>query len=105
VPSLSPAPRPGWCNRKTSSTKYSFVEYLNKLPLAVNGIVFFETPVTFGRVSAFLLGFLSDLVYGYGRMWQKDYLPSLSGEKRRSTTTGKTSNSTPLNGLFGIVIT
>ncbi|KAI1628820.1 GDP-mannose transporter [Exophiala viscosa] len=61
-----------WCIRKTSSTTYSFVGYLNKLPLAISGIVFFDSPVTFGSVSAILLGFFSGLVYGYGKMKQKE---------------------------------
>lgn len=33
-----------WCIRKTSSTTYSFVGYLNKLPLAISGIVFLMLP-------------------------------------------------------------
>lgn len=61
-----------WCIRKTSSTTYSFVGYLNKLPLAISGLVFFGDPVTFGGVSAILLGFFSGLVYGYGKMKQKE---------------------------------
>lgn len=61
-----------WCIRKTSSTTYSFVGYLNKLPLAISGLVFFDTPVTFGGVSTILLGFFSGLIYGYGKMKQKE---------------------------------
>lgn len=61
-----------WCIRKTSSTTYSFVGYLNKLPLAISGIVFFDAPVTFGSVSAILLGFFSGLVFGYGKMKQRE---------------------------------
>ncbi|KNG47897.1 gdp-mannose transporter [Stemphylium lycopersici] len=61
-----------WCIRKTSSTTYSFVGYLNKLPLAISGIVFFGAPVTFGSVTAILLGFFSGLIYGYGKMKQKE---------------------------------
>ncbi|KIW12668.1 hypothetical protein PV08_09946 [Exophiala spinifera] len=61
-----------WCIRKTSSTTYSFVGYLNKLPLAISGIVFFDAPVTFGSVSAILLGFFSGLIYGYGKVKQKE---------------------------------
>jgi GDP-mannose transporter len=60
-----------WCIRKTSSTTYSFIGYLNKLPLAISGIVFFGTPVTFGSLSAILLGFFSGLVYGYGKIKDK----------------------------------
>jgi GDP-mannose transporter len=61
-----------WCIRKTSSTTYSFIGYLNKLPLAISGIVFFDAPVTVGSISAILLGFFSGLVYGYGKMKQRE---------------------------------
>lgn len=40
-----------WCVRVTTSTTYSMVGALNKLPIAISGIVFFDAPVTFGSVS------------------------------------------------------
>src|ERR1700760_1761283 len=40
-----------WCVRVTSSTTYSMVGALNKLPLAISGLVFFDAPVTFGSIS------------------------------------------------------
>jgi len=52
-----------WCIRVTSSTTYSMVGALNKLPLAISGLVFFDAPVTFGSVSAIVIGFVSGLVY------------------------------------------
>jgi GDP-mannose transporter len=52
-----------WCIRVTSSTTYSMVGALNKLPLAISGLVFFDAPVTFGSVSAIALGFVSGMVY------------------------------------------
>ncbi|KAL5341326.1 GDP-mannose transporter [Aspergillus crustosus] len=61
-----------WCIRKTSSTTYSFVGYMNKLPLAASGIFFFNDPVTLGGVSAILLGVFSGLVYGYGKLKQRE---------------------------------
>ena len=63
-----------WCIRKTSSTTYSFVGYLNKLPLAISGIVFFGAPVTFGSVTAILLGVFSGLIYAYGKIKQKQQM-------------------------------
>lgn len=36
---------------------------LNKLPLAVAGIDFFAAPVTFGGVSANVLGFISGIIF------------------------------------------
>jgi GDP-mannose transporter len=47
-----------WCIRITSSTTYSMVGALNKLPIAISGLVFFNAPVTFGSVSAIFLGSL-----------------------------------------------
>ena len=35
-----------WCVRVTSSTTYSMVGALNKLPIALSGLVFFDAPVT-----------------------------------------------------------
>ncbi|KAJ5826008.1 hypothetical protein N7474_003146 [Penicillium riverlandense] len=52
-----------WCIRATSSTTYAMVGALNKLPLAVAGIVFFAAPVTFWSVAAIMLGFISGLVF------------------------------------------
>jgi GDP-mannose transporter len=59
-----------WCVRITSSTTYSMVGALNKLPLAVSGLIFFNAPVTFGSVSAIAIGFLAGLVYAYAKMKQ-----------------------------------
>jgi GDP-mannose transporter len=67
-----------WCVRVTSSTTYSMVGALNKLPLAVSGLIFFNAPVTFGSVSAIALGFLAGLVYTYAKMRQ-DQKPKVVG--------------------------
>jgi GDP-mannose transporter len=40
-----------WCVRITSSTTYSMVGALNKLPIALSGLIFFDAPVTFPSVS------------------------------------------------------
>ena len=42
-----------WCVRVTSSTTYSMVGALNKLPIAISGLIFFDAPVTFASVSGF----------------------------------------------------
>lgn len=62
-----------WCVRATSSTTYAMVGALNKLPIAVAGLIFFAAPVTFGSVSAITLGFVSGLVYASSKV---------SGKKR-----------------------
>lgn len=61
-----------WCIRVTSSTTYSMVGALNKLPLAISGLVFFHAPVTFGSVSAIIVGFVSGVVYTVAKIWQKE---------------------------------
>lgn len=59
-----------WCIRVTSSTTYSMVGALNKLPIAISGLVFFNAPVTFGSVSAIFIGFVSGIVYAWAKVRQ-----------------------------------
>jgi GDP-mannose transporter len=59
-----------WCIRVTSSTTYSMVGALNKLPIAISGLVFFKAPVTFGSVSAIIIGFVSGIVYAWAKVRQ-----------------------------------
>ncbi|KAF1971806.1 UDP-galactose transporter [Bimuria novae-zelandiae CBS 107.79] len=69
-----------WCVRVTSSTTYSMVGALNKLPIAISGLVFFDAPVTFGSVSAIFIGFVSGIVYTIAKVRQsskpKEVLPT-----------------------------
>ncbi|KAK2797997.1 GDP-mannose transporter into the lumen of the Golgi [Emmonsiellopsis sp. PD_5] len=59
-----------WCVRVTSSTTYSMVGALNKLPIALSGLVFFDAPVTFPSVSAIIIGFVSGIVYALAKVKQ-----------------------------------
>lgn len=59
-----------WAVRVTSSTTYSMVGALNKLPIALSGLIFFDAPVTFGSVSAIFIGFVSGLVYALAKIRQ-----------------------------------
>lgn len=59
-----------WCVRVTSSTTYSMVGALNKLPIALSGLVFFDAPVTFAGVTAIAIGFLSGIVYALAKVKQ-----------------------------------
>jgi len=59
-----------WCIRVTSSTTYSMVGALNKIPIAVSGLVFFHAPVTFGSVSAIFIGSVSGIVYAWAKVRQ-----------------------------------
>jgi len=59
-----------WCVRVTSSTTYSMVGALNKLPVAASGMIFFGDPVSLGSVSAVTVGFLAGLVYAFAKQNQ-----------------------------------
>lgn len=59
-----------WCVRVTSSTTYSMVGALNKLPIALSGLIFFDAPVTFPSVSAIAVGFVSGMVYALAKVKQ-----------------------------------
>ncbi|KAK7746061.1 GDP-mannose transporter into the lumen of the Golgi [Diatrype stigma] len=69
-----------WCIRVTSSTTYSMVGALNKLPIAISGLIFFAAPVTVGSVSAIFIGFVSGIVYTWAKVRQsqvaKNSLPT-----------------------------
>src|SRR6201995_2704265 len=57
-----------WAVRVTSSTTYSMVGALNKLPIAVSGLIFFDAPVTIPSVSAIFVGFISGIVYALAKV-------------------------------------
>ena len=59
-----------WCVRVTSSTTYSMVGALNKLPIALSGLIFFDAPVTLPSVSAIFVGFVSGIVYAVAKVKQ-----------------------------------
>ncbi|KAL1969062.1 hypothetical protein VTN77DRAFT_896 [Rasamsonia byssochlamydoides] len=59
-----------WCVRVTSSTTYSMVGALNKLPIALSGLIFFDAPVTVPSVSAIIVGFISGIVYAIAKVKQ-----------------------------------
>jgi GDP-mannose transporter len=59
-----------WCVRVTSSTTYSMVGALNKLPIAISGLIFFDAPVTIPSVSAIFVGFVSGIVYAVAKVRQ-----------------------------------
>ncbi|ESK96406.1 gdp-mannose transporter [Moniliophthora roreri MCA 2997] len=60
-----------WCIRVTSSTTYSMVGALNKLPVAASGMMFFGDPVTLGSVSAVAVGFFAGVLYAVAKNNQK----------------------------------
>jgi len=60
-----------WCVRVTSSTTYSMVGALNKLPIALSGLIFFDAPVSLPSVSAIAVGFVSGIVYTVAKIKQQ----------------------------------
>ncbi|KAI8086519.1 uncharacterized protein BX664DRAFT_374550 [Halteromyces radiatus] len=58
-----------WCVRTTSSTTYSMVGSLNKLPIAISGLVFFGDPATVASISAILIGFVAGIVFSYAKAY------------------------------------
>ncbi len=62
----------GWCIRVTSSTTYSMVGALNKLPIALSGLIFFDASVNFLSVTSIFLGFCAGLVYAVAKKKQKE---------------------------------
>jgi GDP-mannose transporter len=45
-----------WCVRVTSSTTYSMVGALNKLPISIFGMLIFDDAVGAGQIAGVLLG-------------------------------------------------
>lgn len=56
-----------WCVRCTSSTTYSMIGSLNKLPVAASGILFMGDPATMGNVLGIFLGFIAGILYSYSK--------------------------------------
>ncbi|KAJ2750365.1 GDP-mannose transporter into the lumen of the Golgi [Coemansia nantahalensis] len=65
-----------WCLRTTSSTTYSMIGALNKLPIALFAMLWFPDPITAGGVLAVLLGFAAGLVYTHAKNVLKREKPS-----------------------------
>jgi GDP-mannose transporter len=81
-----------WCIRVTSSTTYSMVGALNKLPIAISGLVFFSAPITVGSVSAIFLGFVSGIVYAWARIRQTDVAKMALPTKQPTMSASSQSN-------------
>ena len=65
----------GWCVRVTSSTTYSMVGALNKLPIALSGLIFFDAPRNFLSIFSIFLGFLSGIVYAFAKQKKQQQAP------------------------------
>jgi GDP-mannose transporter len=86
-----------WCIRVTSSTTYSMVGALNKLPIAISGLIFFDAPITFGSISAIFIGFISGMVYAWAKVRQtqaaKMSLPTQQPTMSASSQSNRDANS------------
>ena len=60
-----------WCVRVTSGATYSMVGALNKIPIAISGLIFFDAPITFPSVSAIAVGSVSGIVYAIAKIRQQ----------------------------------
>lgn len=60
-----------WCVRVTSSTTYSMVGALNKLPIALSGLIFFDAAVNFFSITSIFVGFLAGVVYAVAKQKQQ----------------------------------
>lgn len=69
-----------WCIRTTSSTTYSMVGALNKLPVAASGMIFFGDAVNFGSVTAVGTGFFAGLVYAIAKQNQSKIDKAKNGQ-------------------------
>ncbi|KAG1052396.1 hypothetical protein G6F43_005463 [Rhizopus delemar] len=81
-----------WCVRTTSSTTYSMVGSLNKLPIAISGIVFFGDQATFGNISAIFIGFIAGIVYSYAKAFPKSVNAITSASSQSYSDASKDDN-------------
>ncbi|KAG1051992.1 hypothetical protein G6F42_028962 [Rhizopus arrhizus] len=68
---------------------------LNKLPIAISGIVFFGDVATFSNVSAILMGFVAGMVYSYAKAF-----PS---KKTKDTTTISSASSQSYSDAANVI--
>lgn len=63
-----------WCLRVAPSTTYSMVGALNKLPVALSGLIFFpmeRKAVNFGYICSIVIAFCAGIVYSYAQVLKK----------------------------------
>ncbi|KAF9193832.1 GDP-mannose transporter into the lumen of the Golgi [Haplosporangium sp. Z 767] len=84
-----------WCVRCTSSTTYSMVGALNKLPVAASGILFFGDPATLGNIFGIFFGFIAGLLYSYSKTEQAQKNLALSNTSLSTKPLDTTEMSTP----------
>lgn len=58
-----------WCIRINGATTYSMVGALNKLPIAVFGMIFFDAVVSVTSVSSIIIAFVAGGLYSYAKSY------------------------------------
>ncbi|KAG0000914.1 GDP-mannose transporter into the lumen of the Golgi [Entomortierella chlamydospora] len=86
-----------WCVRCTSSTTYSMVGALNKLPVAASGILFLGDPATAGNILGIAFGFIAGLLYSYSKTDQAQKNFALANNSSLSNS-AKSDASIPSSG-------
>ncbi|KAF9400441.1 GDP-mannose transporter into the lumen of the Golgi [Mortierella sp. AD011] len=86
-----------WCVRCTSSTTYSMVGALNKLPVAASGILFLGDPATAGNILGITFGFVAGLLYSYSKTDQAQKNFALANNSSLSNS-AKSDASIPSSG-------
>ena len=71
----------GWCVRVTSSTTLSMVGALNKLPIAVFGMLLFDDVFTFSGAMGIVLMFFGGVLYAKGKADQANSIKRETVEK------------------------
>ncbi|KAI8870765.1 UDP-galactose transporter [Ramicandelaber brevisporus] len=85
-----------WCIRMTTSTTYSMVGALNKLPIALFSMVYFGDKLNFGGILALIVGFSAGLVYSHAKNVQKKEQDAYKAMNNELSDTGAHQNG---NGL------
>jgi GDP-mannose transporter len=93
-----------WCMRITNSTTYSMVGALNKLPIALSGMIVFQDPVTAGSVGAILIGFGSGVLYTLAKLKYDADQKRFNAVLPTSIAEEKPANMQPLNRIGPVPI-
>jgi GDP-mannose transporter len=78
-----------WCLRVAPSTTYSMVGALNKLPVALSGLIFFPSErlaVNTGYIISIIISFSAGLVYSYSQILKKKSTVTVTSIESDTTT-------------------
>lgn len=81
----------------------SLIGALNKLPLAVVGMMFFDDPITIGGTLAVMLGLMSGLVYTWAKNQQRMEKARKPRAMSLSNIESKAEGSNTSNGIPGVI--